>query len=152
MQIKRGEVYYIENGRSVGSEQRPGRPAIVVSNQKNNASSATVEVVYLTTQPKHDLPTHTTIKSLNRESIAICEQITTVAVERMGNRMGVITDEEMEGVERAMLISLGMNPEREFPEEESINPDDRLAAAEARCVVLQQMYDSLLDRMLRSGR
>ena len=57
-EIKRGDIWYIESGYiTVGSEQRPGRPAIVVSNDRNNEYSSTLEVVYLTTQPKHDLPT-----------------------------------------------------------------------------------------------
>ena len=51
------EIYYIQSyGNERGSEQRAGRPAIIVSNDKGNQSSSTVEVVYLTTQPKHDLP------------------------------------------------------------------------------------------------
>lgn len=49
MDIKRGDIWYIESGYSVGSEQRAGRPAIVVSNNRNNQYSGTVEVVYLTT-------------------------------------------------------------------------------------------------------
>ena len=96
MEIKRGSIWYVESSyAAVGSEQRPGRPAIVVSNDKNNQHSGTVEMVYLTTQPKHDLPTHVTIHSTNRVSIAICEQITTVAVERIGSYYGQATDEEM---------------------------------------------------------
>ena len=107
--IRRGDIWYIESGFSTGSEQRPGRPAIVVSNDTNNYHSSTVEVVYLTTQPKHDLPTHVNIHSLSRESIAICEQITTVAVERLGNYRGRVTEAEMHGIEAAMLISLGLD-------------------------------------------
>lgn len=48
MQIKRGEIWYIERGFSIGSEQASGRPAVVISNNLNNAHSSTVEVVYLT--------------------------------------------------------------------------------------------------------
>lgn len=59
MSYKRGEIFYIERaGDSYGSEQQAGRPAIVVSNDKNNEYSSTLEVVYLTTQPKTEqLPT-----------------------------------------------------------------------------------------------
>ena len=109
MEIKRGDIWYVESSyAAVGSEQRPGRPAIVVSNNKNNQHSSTVEMVYLTTQPKHDLPTHVTIRSTNRVSTAICEQITTVAVERIGSYCGQATDEEMAAIDRAMLVSLGI--------------------------------------------
>lgn len=89
MDIKRGDIWYIESGYSVGSEQRAGRPAIVVSNNRNNQYSGTVEVVYLTTQPKRDLPTHVTISSLSRESTALCEQITSVSTERFGSYRAV---------------------------------------------------------------
>jgi len=92
MSFKRGEIYYIENSfATTGSEQRPGRPAVIVSNDNNNERSTTVEVVYLTTQPKTDLPTHVLIRSLSRESTAICEQITTVAMERIGTFKGRVT-------------------------------------------------------------
>ena len=51
MSFKRGEIYYIESSfATTGSEQRPGRPAVIVSNDKNNEHSTTAEVVYLTTQ------------------------------------------------------------------------------------------------------
>ena len=56
--MKRGEIYYIESTyRETGSEQRGGRPAVIVSNDKNNENSEVVEVVYMTTKPKrNDLP------------------------------------------------------------------------------------------------
>lgn len=121
-EIKRGDIWYIESGyNTVGSEQRPGRPAIVVSNDRNNEYSSTLEVVYLTTQPKHDLPTHVTIRSTNRESIALCEQITSVAVERFGDYCGRVTEQEMSRIETAMQISLALDvatavkPVREAP-------------------------------------
>ena len=156
MEIKRGSIWYVESSyAAVGSEQRSGRPAIVVSNDKNNQHSGTVEMVYLTTQPKHDLPTHVTIHSTNRVSIAICEQITTVAVERIGSYDGQATDEEMAAIDRAMLISLGIQHGDAAEEIEETPPvpdsDSRLAEAEAKCKVLQELYDSLLNKLIRAG-
>lgn len=63
--MKRGEIYYINRTDATlqsGSEQYTGRPAIIVSNDKNNEFSTTAEVVYLTTQPKRNLPTHVDIR------------------------------------------------------------------------------------------
>ena len=71
--IKRGDIYYIENRHTVGSEQRAGRPAVVVSNDMNNQHSTTVEIVYLTTQPKADLPTHTAVAGMRSPSTTLCE-------------------------------------------------------------------------------
>lgn len=42
--MKRGEIYYIESTyRETGSEQRGGRPAVIVSNDKNNENSVSVK-------------------------------------------------------------------------------------------------------------
>lgn len=91
MEIKRGDIWYVRKDNYTGCEQAAGRPAIIVSNEKNNASSETVEVVYLTTQPKKYLPTHVLIRSSERESTAICEQITTVSVDRLLGNKGHLT-------------------------------------------------------------
>lgn len=54
--VKRGEIYYISRGGyNTGSEQQADRPGVIVSNDKNNKNSQTLEVVYLTTQPKNEL-------------------------------------------------------------------------------------------------
>lgn len=158
MDFVRGSIWYVESGYSTGSEQRPGRPAIIVSNDTNNKHSSTVEMVYLTTAPKHDLPTHVTIRSTSRVSTAICEQITTVATERIGSYCGTVTDAEMSSIEMAMLISLGLAPAAgadSMPEARSEETppipdlDTRLAEAEARCKILQELYDSLLTRLIK---
>lgn len=108
MKVRRGEIYYIESFVTTGSEQRPGRPAVVVSNDMNNEFSSTIEVVYFTTQPKRSLPTHVKILSLSRESIALCEQITSVAIERLGDFCGEVSPQELAEIDAALLVSLGL--------------------------------------------
>lgn len=109
MNINRGDIWYVMNSyQTVGSEQRPGRPAVVVSNQKNNQYGDVVEMVFLTTAPKRDLPTHVTIRSSGRVSTALCEQISTVSMERLGNYCGHVSDSELAAIEGAMLVSLGI--------------------------------------------
>lgn len=151
MLIKRGDIFYVASGHVTGSEQRAGRPAIVVSNDVNNEHSPTVEMVYLTTKPKRDSPTHVRIKSLSRESTAICEQITTVAIERLGKHNGRITQAEMIALESAMLVSLGLSAERPQMAGSQLVADltARLTDAETRCEVFQQMYNQLLSRVVR---
>ena len=44
--VKRGEIYYISRGGyNTGSEQQADRPGVIVSNDKNNKNSQTLEVV-----------------------------------------------------------------------------------------------------------
>lgn len=107
--ITRGDIFYIrKHGGIVGSEQTPGRPAVVVSNEKNNKHSPTVEIVYCTTKPKECLSTHCTIRSTTVTSTVLCEQITTVDKTRIGDYIGTCTDDEMARIDTAMRISLAL--------------------------------------------
>ena len=86
-QYRRGEIYYINNASKehIGSEMKKDRPAVIVSCDANNKHSDVLEVVFLTSAPKKDLPTHVTIRSTGRKSEALCEQPTPVSVERINN-------------------------------------------------------------------
>ena len=107
---KRRYILHCPRGGAVtGSEQYADRPAIIVSNNECNKHSSVIEVVYITTQPKADLPTHVTIRSTGRTSIALCEQVSSVSTERVNNYIGRVTDQEMENIDIALMISLGLN-------------------------------------------
>lgn len=108
--IRRGEIFYIaRGGASCGSEQYADRPAVVVSNDENNKHSGTIEVAYLTTQPKTELPTHVTIRSTGRVSTVLCEQVTSVSVERVNNYIGQVSEQEMKNIDIALMISLQLD-------------------------------------------
>lgn len=66
-------------------------------------------MVYLTTQPKTDLPTHCTIRSTGRISTVLCEQVHTVSIERVGKYIGQCTDVEMRNIDIAIMISLSLD-------------------------------------------
>lgn len=107
--IKRGEIFYIARGGATnGSEQFTDRPAVVVSNDENNMYSGVIEVVYLTTAPKTDLPTHVTIRSTGRTSTVLCEQVTSVSVDRVNNYIGQVSEQEMKNIDIALMISLAI--------------------------------------------
>lgn len=86
--FRRGEIYYIEKSENYGSEQQAGRPAVIVSNDTNNEHSATVEVVYLTTRNKNELPTHVRVNGTGITSTALCEQVATIDKGRILTRRG----------------------------------------------------------------
>ena len=106
--MKRGEIYYIQNNwQEIGSEQRAGRPAVIVSNNNNN--SEVVEIVYLTTKPKADLPTHVLTRSAAQPSTILCEQIYSVSTQRLGEYVGTLTGKELQELDIALAISLGID-------------------------------------------
>lgn len=57
--IKRGQIYFIRSNRKEqGSEMWGDRPAVIVSCDELAETSPTVQLCYMTTRPKKDLPTH----------------------------------------------------------------------------------------------
>ena len=108
-QIQRGDIYYIRPMRKqIGSEQHQGRPALIVSNDKNNLFSSVVEIAYITKQPKKNLPTHVKIQLSGMEATILCEQIQSVSVKSLGNFMGHLQGVDIANVNRALMISLGI--------------------------------------------
>lgn len=171
--IERGDIFYVyKNAPTYGSEQMAGRPAIIVSNDKNNQSSETVELVYLTTQEKNPLPTHVTIRSTSRLSTALCEQITTVSIERLGDYVGHVSKSEMTNLETAMLVSLDLVmgevkekvvevpvevikevvKEVKAPVEADLAGEiTNVASIIAERDTYKRMYEALLDRLIKVG-
>ena len=108
--IQRGDIYWVTmDGKPKYHVQGRSRPAIIVSNDKNNRHSLTVEVVFLTTKNKGGLPTHTYINSSPKRSTALCEQIQTVGIEQLEQYVGRCTAEEMAAIDRCLRISLGLD-------------------------------------------
>lgn len=113
MNVFKGDIFYIQKGgRVTGSEQNSERPAVIVSNNVGNEHSGIVEVVYLTSQPKKDLPTHAKVLC-SVPSTALCEQIHTVSKERLGAYIRTCTEKEMNDIDAKLTISLGLNGSNE---------------------------------------
>lgn len=107
MSYQRGDIYYIKKcAKEIDSEQNAGRPGIIVSNDKLNRTSPVVEVVYLTTKKKPNIPTHVAINSSGAHSTALCEQITTVSVKRIEKWCGRCSDAEMDEINKAICYSV----------------------------------------------
>lgn len=113
MTIRRGDIYYVHTYHTQGSEQRYGRPAVIVSNDRCNHFSPVVEVVFLTTREKPPLPTHVEILSAKKASTALCEQIKSIDKEHLDGYIGHVSEDEMAAIDQALLVSLGLD--QSFP-------------------------------------
>lgn len=165
--VMRGDIFYVTKyGETTGSEQSSGRPAVVVSNDKNNEHSPTVEIVYCTTKPKEDLPTHCTIRGTTVTSTVLCEQVTTVDKQRLGDYIGSCTEDEMSRINSAIRISLGIVDEYEqynpFHEKEVVTtlttqnsptPEDKNELFEIRYErdTYKNLYEGILNKLLPAG-
>lgn len=147
--MKRGEIYYIQrrDALNTGAEIAKARPAVIVSHNALNATSNVVEVVYLTTQPKKDLPTHANIRSSGVPSIALCEQIDHVSVTLVGDYCGTCTEAEMADIDLALLASLGLLEKSADPGETYTELEEELMAVRAE----RDRYAMMLDVLLQRG-
>lgn len=148
-EIHRGDVFWIADAQTaVGSEYTKTRPAVIVSNEANNRYSANLEIVWLTTANKKPLPTHVTLYSAPRVSVALCECVTTISKERLLKYYCTLSVEEMAHIDRAIRISLGLPEPAEKPEktEASRNPSDELQISTLRSdyQLLLKKHDALL--------
>ena len=152
--IKRGDIYYIRDTRQgSGSEQRADRPAVIVSNDANNKHSGVYEVVYMTTKPKTDLPTHFITNSALKTSTVLCEQISSVYEERIGEWIGTLTPEEMEMLNKCLAVSVAIKPDAATAETENLRQQVAAAleaqqVAEKQAATYKEMYEFLLNKQL----
>ncbi len=109
--IARGEIYLAALDPVVGSEQGGVRPVLVIQNNVGNRFSPTVIVLAITSQlGKARLPTHVEIPAqghgLNKDSVALAEQIRTLDKRRLREYLGCLSEEVMKRVDTALKMSL----------------------------------------------
>ncbi len=109
--IQRGEIYYADLSPVVGSEQGGVRPVLILQNDTGNKFSSTTIIAPITSVPqKKSQPTHIFIDCdfLESESVILLEQFHTIDKKRLSNRLGQLSPKDMQRVEFAMSVSLGM--------------------------------------------
>ena len=114
--ILRGEIYQAALDPGRGSEQGGTRPVLIVQNNLGNRYSPTVIALAMTSRTgKARLPTHIEIAQgtagLPRDSVVLAEQVRTLDKQRLGARIGMLPAPIMAQVNRALFMSLGMNPD-----------------------------------------
>lgn len=112
--ILRGDMFYANLGRGIGSEQKGYRPVLVIQNDVGNKFSPTVIVASITSRVgiKAKLPTHYFINTedgLQSPSVILLEQIRTIDKKRLDSFIGHLSQKNIECVNAAILISLGFN-------------------------------------------
>jgi len=109
-EIKRGNIYYADLSPVIGSEQDGIRPVLILQNDTGNKHSKTVIVAAITSNEKKELPTHVElfIPELPRKSIILLEQIRTIDKQRLSEYIVRLTSAQMQEVEQAVNVSLGI--------------------------------------------
>lgn len=111
----RGEIRLVDLEPARGSEADKRRPAVLVSNNGANQTAArlgrgVVTVVPVTTNTARVYPFQVLLPGadcgLRHDSKAQCEQVRSVAVERIGERVGALPPALMAAVDEALRLHL----------------------------------------------
>lgn len=108
----RGEVWLAELDPARGHEQKGTRPALIVSvDEFNRSPSGLVVVLPMTTKPKGvslHVPVEPNEGGLRLRSFIKCEDIRSVARERLRERWGWVSTDTLAAVERRLRLLLGL--------------------------------------------
>jgi len=106
--MKRAEIYWVDLGETVGSEQRRCRPCLIIQANLGNATSPTVTIVPITSATKSFTITHAPVDGLIKPSIALCEQIRTVDKKRVKGYIATVSDYTMINISETIRLTLGL--------------------------------------------
>ena len=110
---QRGDMYYADLGRGIGSEQEGYRPVVIIQNNIGNRHSPTVIIAAISSRVgvKPKLPTHYYINAedgLELPSIILLEQIRTIDKHRLAKYIGRLSKEHINGMNHALAVSIDL--------------------------------------------
>ena len=120
MTVKLGDIYYADLSPVIGSEQGGLRPVLIIQNDIGNKYSPTVIAAAITSRlGKNRLPTHIDVcrhdtedeenYGLSKNSVILLEQIRTLDMRRLIEKMGHLDERVMRQVNDAISISFGLD-------------------------------------------
>ncbi len=115
--MRRGEIRWVDLDPARGVESNKRRPGVVVSNDGANTTASrlgrgVVTIVPVTSNVERIYPFQVLLTAeatgLARDSKAQAEQVRSVAVERVGGRVGTLTSAELAELDEALRIHLAL--------------------------------------------
>ncbi len=115
--MRRGEIRLVDLEPARGSEADKQRPAVIVSNDGANSTAhglrrGVVTVVPVTSNTKRVYPFQVLLPAdatgLVADSKAQAEQVRSIAVERIGRRVGLMTTELQADLDEALRLHLAL--------------------------------------------
>lgn len=115
--MRRGDIHSVDLDPVRGSEANKRRPAVIVSNDAANATAlrlgrGTITVVPVTSNVERLFPFQVllsaSVTGLPRDSKAQAEQVRSIAIERVGDRLGVVPGALMREIDDALRLHLAL--------------------------------------------
>lgn len=108
--ILKGDVLWADLNPVKGHEQAGQRPVLILSPEVFNERSGTVIAMALTSQPQRagfPLTMELTSVALPKPTWVKISQVRTLSVERLGKRMGRVSDDEMSQIVEGLNEIIG---------------------------------------------
>jgi mRNA interferase MazF len=115
--MRRGEIRWVDLDPVRGAESSKLRPAVIVSNDGANATASrlgrgVITVVPVTSNTERIYPFQVLLTAkvtgLSRDSKAQAEQVRSVAVERLGERIGMLSGADLLALDDALRLHLAL--------------------------------------------
>ena len=109
----RGDMYYADLGRGIGSEQAGYRPVLIVQNNVGNKHSPTVIIAPISgkTETRLNFPVHCQLEAecgLTVPSLVLLEQLRTIDKRRLETYIGHLDGRHVQQVNHALAVSVGL--------------------------------------------
>lgn len=115
--MRRGEIRWVDLNPARGVESNKRRPGVIVSNDGANTTASrlgrgVVTMVPVTSNVERIYPFQVLLSAqatgLDRDSKAQAEQVRSVAIERVGERIGILTGADLAELDAALRIHLAL--------------------------------------------
>ena len=107
---RRGEVYWVALDPALGTEIRKTRPAVIISNDSCNRFGSRVVVLPVTSNVSSLYPGEARIEVGGAPARVLGDQLRSIDKSRLKTRIGTLSQDELDDVEKAVRITLALSP------------------------------------------
>jgi mRNA interferase MazF len=104
--ISRGDVWWVSLDPTQGAEIQKTRPCVVLTNDTLNRLRKTVVVIPLSTAAKPHPPITLSVTCDHKRVVAVVDQIRAVAKHRLVNKLGTLSEADMDALSQAAATIL----------------------------------------------
>ena len=102
--IKRQEVYWVDLGKTVGSEINKIRPCLVISNDWINSFNNRLIIIPFTSQAVPAIFFHLKVNFARKQATILPEQIRSISRKRILDKVGEVSNEIMAEVNQLLKV------------------------------------------------
>jgi mRNA interferase MazF len=106
--MRRGDIYWVNLGPTVGSEIRKKRPCVLIGANPINEARRTVVVIPLSSIGISRPPLTIPVNCLGKQVVAVCDQIRAVDKSRLIEKAGGLTKEDLSELENGLRQVLAL--------------------------------------------